>query len=515
MRNHVLLYLNGQPHALRGADVFSTVSDWLRKKQQLTGTKVVCAEGDCGSCAVLVGRPAGAALQYSVIDSCIAFVFQLDGAHVVTIEGLSDGQEMNPVQTAMVSCQGTQCGFCTPGFVVAMCGLLEQQGELSEARLRRGLTGNLCRCTGYEPILRAGLTVDTTRQRRLVDRYADGQMLKELSQAASEPVRVEAGEQIFFKPTTLADAAAFRAATDGALIVSGATDLGVQVNKGIRQLRAVLSTGAVEAMRRLSVEADHIIAGAGVSLTTLEAAVHEALPEYGALLDHFGSTPIKNAGTLGGNIANGSPIGDTMPALFVLNAEIELVGVAGSRRVNINDFYTGYKRNVMAGDELIAAVHLPLPRPGEVLKLYKISKRKDLDISTFTAAFWMCTDGDRIADIRIAYGGVAPVVMRLPATEAALRGAAMDESTFDAAADIAAGEVRPISDVRGAAGYRQQLAGNVLRKFYFDITGACRSETGTSPDVGGGDGGGGGDGRNGNGNGHAGNGRVAGEHARR
>jgi xanthine dehydrogenase small subunit len=365
---------------------------------------------------------------------------------------------------------------------------------LTEARLRRGLTGNLCRCTGYEPILRAGLEVDSARQRRVADRYSNLDMLTELKQAAAEPVRVEAGEQLFFKPTTLADAAAFRGGTEGVLIVSGATDLGVQVNKGMRQLRTVLGTAALGELREFRVDADSIVAGAAVSLATLESGVREALPEYSDLLDHFGSTPIKNAGTLGGNIANGSPIGDTMPALFVLNAEIELAGVGGKRRVNINDFYTGYKRNVMAGDELICRVHIPLPKAGEVFKLYKVSKRKDLDISTFTAAVWMRADGDRIGDIRIAYGGVAPVVMRLPQTEGALRGALLQETSFDAAADVAAAEVRPISDVRGAAGYRQQLAGNVLRKFFFDISGMCQS--GVAP--------GSGDGRNGNG--HAGNG---------
>ena len=417
---------------------------------------------------------------------------------MVTVEGLADAGSLNLVQEAMVRCQGTQCGFCTPGFVVAMCGLLEEAPQLSEQRLRRGLTGNLCRCTGYEPILRAGLEVDAARQQRLSDRYSDAAMIAALQQASGEAVRIAAGEQMFFKPVTIAQAVEFRAENQTALIVAGATDLGVQVNKGMRQLRAVLSTGALLELRKLEVTADRIVARAGVSIAALESAAREALPEYGDLLDHFGSPPIKNAGTLGGNIANGSPIGDTMPALFVLNAEVELVGPGGVRRVNINEFYTGYKRNVMAADELIAKVNLPLPAAGEILKLYKVSKRKDLDISTFTAAIWMRAEGDRIGEIRIAYGGVGPVVMRLPQTEAALRGATIDEMAFDEAADIAAGEVRPISDVRGAAGYRQQLAGNVLRKFYFDISGMCESELSPSN----------GDGQSGNG--HGGNGRKAG-----
>jgi xanthine dehydrogenase small subunit len=488
MRDYVLIYLNGQRHELRGSRAFQSLSDLLRLDLQLTGTKVVCAEGDCGSCTVFIGRPRDGRIEYRTVCSCIQRIYQLDGCHIVTIEGLKYDSQLNPVQDAMVRCQGTQCGFCTPGFVVSMCALFEAGGVMSEHRLRRGLVGNLCRCTGYEPILKAGLDVDAVQFRRLDDLYPPAPLLHQLAPADAEAVEVRNDNgQTFFKPRTVADAARFKADHADCVIFSGGTDLGVQVNKGVRQLRTVMSTAALRELRELTMTSAQIIAGASVSIAELESATAGALPEYAAMLAFFGSPPIKNAGTLGGNIANASPIGDTMPALFVLNAEIELTGVNGSRRVNINEFYTGYKRTVATSDELITRVFIPLPADGELFKLYKVSKRKDLDISSFTAAIWMRVDAGTIADVRIAYGGVAATILRLPKTESQLRGQRPVEELFDEAAQTAVAEISPISDVRGSAAYRLRLAGNVLRKFYFET---FESRPG-----------GNGDGRNGDGNG--------------
>lgn len=467
MRDFVLLYVNGQRFELRGTRLFQSLSDFLRYELQLTGTKVVCAEGDCGSCTVFVGRPRAGAMNYRTVCSCIQYLYQLDGSHIVTIEGLKYDGELNPVQSAMVRCQGAQCGFCTPGFVVSMCALFEDDATMTEHRLRRGLVGNLCRCTGYEPILKAGLDVDASKMRRLDELYPPTAYLPVLSQAAGEAVLARDGERTFFKPATIAEAVAFKRDYADCVIIAGGTDLGVQMNKGIRELRTVMSTAALEPLRELVVSDGQIIAGAGVSLSDLESATASAMPEYAAMLHHFGSPPIRNAGTLGGNIANASPIGDTMPALFVLNADIELTGVAGSRHVNINDFYIGYKQTVATQDELITRVFIPLPRSGELFKLYKVSKRKDLDISTFAAAIWMTIDAQRrITDARIAFGGVAATIVRMPLTEMALTGQLISEQLFDDAATVAISEIKPISDVRGSADYRSRLAGNILRKFF-------------------------------------------------
>ena len=449
--------------------MFTPVSDLLRRDHGLTGTKVVCAEGDCGSCTVLVGRPAGDRLDYRAVCSCILYGGQLDGSHVVTVEGLRYDGKPNPVQAAMVACQGTQCGFCTPGFVATMCGAFESDRNLDAHRLRRELTGNLCRCTGYQPILEAGAAVDRGQLRAMNDLYPAAETLPALAEAAGSAVSLRHGDWTFAKPVTIADAVAFRAERPGCLIVAGGTDLGVQLNKGHRPFGDVLSLGGVAEMAGLTVDAGTIVAGATVTLSRLEQVVAEHIPGVADMLASFGGPTIKNAGTVGGNIGTGSPIGDTLPAWLVLDAEVELAGPGGTRRrVNLNDFYTGYRKTVMAAGEVIVRLRVPLPAAGDVFKLYKVSKRKDLDISTFSAAVRVRVEGGAIADVRLAYGGVAATVVRLPRTEAALIGRPATEATFAAAADVASDEVKPIGDVRGSADYRRRLAGNVLRRFYLE-----------------------------------------------
>jgi xanthine dehydrogenase small subunit len=469
MRDHIILYVNGQRRELRGAAVFQSLSDYLRNDLGLTGTKVVCSEGDCGSCTVLVGRARNGSVEYHSLCSCIQFVFQADGCHVVTVEGLGSNGDLDPVQQAIVQHQATQCGLCTPGIVMSIHALLESDPVLSEQRLRQGLVGNLCRCTGYDPIVRAGLQVDGGRTLRMNDLFNSPAMLEELARSCDQPVCLESAGRIFFKPGTIAEAAKFKAAHPDCVIVSGGTDLGVQVNKGVREIRTVLSTAALAELRELRIGKDEILAGANLSISELERAATEALPEYAALMARFGSPQIKNAATLGGNIANSSPIGDTMPALFVLNAQIELSGANGSRRVNINDFYTGYKKTVASADELITRVSIPRLRSGEVLRLFKVSKRQDLDISTFSAAIWLKLSGRSIQDVRIAYGGVAPTIVRLLRTEAHMKGSNISAETFDSAGKVALSEISPISDVRGSATYRNLLASNILRKLYYDL----------------------------------------------
>ena len=468
MRDFVSTAINGRPVQLRGAAVFTSVSDLVRHDHGLFGTKVVCAEGDCGSCTVLLGKPSGDRLDYRAVCSCILYGGQLDGCHVVTVEGLRYDGQLNPVQSAMVECQGTQCGFCTPGFIAAMCGAFESNPTLDAGQLRRELTGNLCRCTGYDSILSAGMAVDRGRLRAMNDLYPPADVLPPLAEAAGSAVELRHGDWTFAKPTTVANAVAFRVAHPDCLIVAGGTDLGVQLNKGHRPFGNVLSLGGVAELSELVVTQTAIVAGATVTLSRLERAAADRLPAVAEMLAYFGGPTIKNAGTVGGNIGTGSPIGDTLPAWLVLDADVELAGPAGSRRVNLNDFYTGYRRTVAATNELIVRLHVPLPPGGDVVKLYKVSKRKDLDISTFSAAIRLRLDGDTIADARLAYGGVAATVVRLPRTEAALRDQPFTEATFAAAADVAADEVKPISDVRGSADYRRRLAGNVLRRFYLE-----------------------------------------------
>ena len=480
MRDHLIIFVNGRRHEVRGERAFQSLSNFLRYDLGLIGTKVVCAEGDCGSCAVLIGRRDGDSISYRAVTSCILFLYQLDGAHVVTIEGLKQDGQLNSVQDAMVRCQGAQCGFCTPGFVVSMCGMMEENTPLDERSLRYGLTGNLCRCTGYESIIKAGIESPATR--RIKELYPPAEFV-----TTNDPVDIttaaqsaSGGPRRSFKPTTITDAVKFKAENPDCVIIAGGTDLGVQINKQIRDPQIIMYVGAIEGSCDVALDDGVLVIGANATLTQLEQRTRELVPEFAQMLWRHGSPLIRNAGTLAGNIANGSPIGDTMPALYVLNGEIELTGRGGARRVNMNDFYTGYRKTVMAADEIITRVFMPLPQRDEIFRLYKISKRHDLDISTFTAAFWMRRKKGVIGEIRIAYGGCGPNIIRLRKTESALAGKPFNEAEIESATEIARGEITPISDVRGDAEYRFTLAENVLRKFYFDVMGEptyCRLTT--------------------------------------
>jgi xanthine dehydrogenase small subunit len=469
MRDYVLLYVNGRRTQVRGEHVLWPLSSFLRYVLNQTGTKVVCAEGDCGACAVLVGRVEDGQLKYQPITSCIAIVGQMDCTHVITVEGLTCDRRLNALQESMVTHHGAQCGFCTPGFVVSLCALLDETREPSERHVREALVGNLCRCTGYESILTAARSVDARKMRKLDELYPPGPILSDFHAALEDEPLVQFGGRSFFQPRTIESAFAFKSRHPNCTVLAGGTDIGVQVNKGTRCCDTVLSTAAIVDFARLDINDHEIVAGGGATLTDLERATKDIVPQFHQMLTRHGSPLIRNAGTLAGNIANGSPIADALPALYVLNGEIELTGQNGVRRVNINDFYTGYKRTVMTADELITAVRIPRPRDGEILRLYKVSKRFDVDISTFTAAVWMKLDGATIADARMACGGVGPNILRLPRTEALLRGNSIDEELFHRAGLLARSEITPISDVRGSTDYRYQLAQNILLKFYFEL----------------------------------------------
>jgi xanthine dehydrogenase small subunit len=473
MRDHLQLCLNGGLLQVTGDDAFVTLAEFLRNRRRLTGTKVVCEEGDCGACAVLVGRVSvdEQCLVYTSVNSCIQFMFQLDATHVITVEGLKYEAQLNPVQKAMVECHGTQCGFCTPGFVVGLCDLMQKRERIEVHDVRRGLVGNLCRCTGYDSIVRAAMQVDREDMKELDELYPQGELLPKLKVAASEEVGIESGGRKFSKPTTIESALRFRKENPDSLIVSGATDLGVQRNKGSRQFNVVMSTTAIRELHGIHVSPTEILIGAGETLSELErvSAIH--LPELSRFLAYFGSGLIKNAATLAGNIVNASPIGDMLPAFYVLEGEVEIAGPTYMRWVGIEKFYTGYRKTVLRSDEIVARLRLPLPVQGEHFKLYKISKRKDLDISSFGAAIWMRRADSRIEQIHIAYGGVGPMIMRLRLTEDFLAGKTASKELFAEAGAIARSEINPISDVRGSENYRRTLATNILLKFWQDIDG--------------------------------------------
>jgi xanthine dehydrogenase small subunit len=474
MLDDLLLFVNGQRHVVRGPDAFLSLSDYLRRIHGLVGTKIVCSEGDCGSCTVLIGRPAedGSRLVYRPVDSCIQFMFQLEGTHIVTVEGLGGEASTSAVQQAMIECHGSQCGFCTPGFVVAMTGLLEEHDSLDESQMRCGLTGNLCRCTGYTPILEAGRQVEWDRHERIETRYPSRAMLGQFETRHGQPIEVHAewGGQahLFASPPNLQSALEFLHVHPDATVVAGATDIGVRVNKTNSLPSTILDLNRVAELDGIAVEDGALVLGARASWTAIEHVTKDLVPEFYKIVAIFGAPQIRHVGTIGGNIANASPIADSLPFLYVMDATLELASASGTRSVPITDFYKGYKQIDLQPGELIVRVRVPLPSAEDMLRLYKVSRRRDLDIASFTAAIRLRLDGERIDDAAIAFGAVGPTVVRARETEAFLRGRPLDEDTMRAAGDVAVDEIAPISDVRGAADYRYQLARNTLLKFYHE-----------------------------------------------
>jgi xanthine dehydrogenase small subunit len=466
MRDYLLLYVNGRRHEVRGETAFASLSDFLRHDRQLTGTKVVCAEGDCGACTVLVGRPGADGLRYQTVDACIQFLHQLDCRHVVTVEGLAGECGLHPVQQALVDHHGSQCGYCTPGFVMALAGAFADRSPMDRDTLRTALTGNLCRCTGYLPILEGALSLDPAAVPGLEQRYPSRTMAEDLRAHDRRPVRIEAGRRTLFAPRNLEEAIAFKADNPGAVLVAGATELGVLRNKSGYDPPALLTLTRVPGLGEI-VPADGAVAvGANVTWAQVEAFARDALPEFYLIVVRFGSPQIRNVATLVANVAHGSPIADSLPFLYVMEAELELVSRNGSRRAKVNEFYKGYKVRDLAPDEIIARVFVPLPAADELLKLYKVSRRNDLDIATFGAAVRVKRAGDVITRAYLAYSGVAPTVVRLPRAEAFLQGRLFTEETFSEAGRVARAEIQPISDVRGSRDFRLTLAENVLMKFF-------------------------------------------------
>jgi xanthine dehydrogenase small subunit len=338
--------------------------------------------------------------------------------------------------------------------------------------VRRGLTGNLCRCTGYDSIIKAALATDRTALKSMDQIYPPAGMLKELEALATEEVRIETSFRRFYKPSTIEQAVRFKNDNPDCTVIAGGTDLGVVYNKRIREIDVALSLSGIASLQVVRVEQDAIHFGAGVNLTDFQSVTLRHLPELGLFMEWFGSPLIRNAGTIGGNVVTASPIGDTIPALIALGAEIEITGLTSKRTIPIGDFYCGYRKTVLGSDELVTAVRIPLLTSTQCLKLYKVSRRKDLDISSFGAAIWMEQSNGIIEDIRLAFGGVGPMVLRLPKAEAILRGQHPTLDLFEYAGEIARQEVTPITDVRGSADYRRTLAGNILSKFWHEVFGS-------------------------------------------
>ncbi|WP_433691952.1 xanthine dehydrogenase small subunit [Herbaspirillum seropedicae] len=467
----IQFYFRGQTHSVAGHSPTRTVLQHLREDLHCTGTKEGCAEGDCGACTVVVGELQGEQLAFKTVNACIQFLPTLDGRALFTVEDLkqADGS-LHPVQQAMVECHGSQCGFCTPGFVMSLWGLYlrhEQDGVTpSKREIDDALSGNLCRCTGYRPIIDAARRMGELPKVEF-DREAIKAALRSIDQQQSLAL-THAG-QTFHAPRTLAQLAQLRADLPQARILAGSTDVGLWVTKQMRELGDLLYIGRVEELRAMQVRDEMLEIGAGVCLEEAYAEAARHYPEeLSELWQRFASLPVRNAGTLGGNLANGSPIGDSMPWLIALGAQIVLYSVRGQRVMPLEDFYLAYQKSALQADELVQAVRIPLPRKELRFRVYKLSKRFDQDISAVCAAFALQMQGDTIVQARVAYGGMAATPKRAAQAEAVLQGGPWSEAQAQAAMAALAQDYAPLSDMRASAAYRLRTAQNLLYRCWLE-----------------------------------------------
>ena len=444
----------------------TTVLDWLRTERRLTGTKEGCAEGDCGACTVVLGIPDGGGLRHEAVNSCLMTVPQLAGRALVTVEGLAANGRLHPVQQAMVEADASQCGFCTPGIAMALYAFLEGGEEPEDQTIHDALAGNLCRCTGYRPI------VEAARKAERAPAAVPGAPVPE-----AEP-DYEAGAQTFFAPRTLDELIALRAEYPDAPILAGGTDLGLLFAKERLAFDAIISVARVEELCRLEARADEIEIGAAVTYTRALPVLDAAYPRMGELIRRIGSRQIRNLGTIGGNIGNASAIGDTLPCLIALDATLMLRGAGGAREMPIEDFFTGYRKTDLRPDEVIEAVRVPQLARDEVFRTYKVSKRYDQDISTVIGAYRLTVVDGRVTDARIAYGGMAATPKRARQAERALTGAAWSESAVAAARRAIANDFEPIDDFRAGARYRATVAANLLDRLHIETAGGTDAPTG-------------------------------------
>ena len=462
--------LNGDIVETEVVDPTRTVLQFLREDVALKGTKEGCAEGDCGACTVVVVEidRGGEDIELKTVNSCIQFLPTIDGKELITVEGLrGKDSDPHPVQQAMVDSHGSQCGFCTPGFVMSLFALYRTSPEPSRQEIDDALAGNLCRCTGYRPIIEAAQSMSSVSDDWNVGEHLD--VLR--SVARPDNFEAEHNGRRFFAPCDIASLAALYVKYPDATILAGGTDVGLWVTKHHRELETIIYTARVAEMLAVQKTHTHLEIGGAVSLTHAIPAMIEQYPGLTELFRRFASPPIRNVGTLGGNIANGSPIGDSMPALMVLGASLVLRQGEGERELELDDFYHDYQVNDLQPGEFVARIRIPLAQNGVRVSSQKWSKRFDQDISAVCTAYSLQLDGDKVAIFRMACGGVAATIRRATSCEDVVNGAAWTEATIDKACAALAKDFAPISDMRASADIRLIAVQNLLRRFWLETSG--------------------------------------------
>jgi len=455
--------LDGKVVELCDVDPTRTVLQFLREDLRRKGSKEGCAEGDCGACTVVVAEldREGDDVSFKAINSCIQFLPTLDGKELITVESLANGEDLHPVQAAMVANHGSQCGFCTPGFVMSLYALYETNASPGRQAIDDALSGNLCRCTGYRPIIAAANDMYSAPRPAGLDR---AKALKKLRRKQS--LKIEHSGRIFLAPLDADEFAALLAQYPDATILAGGTDVGLWVTKQHRELGTVIYTGRIADLSDVRVSKTHIDIGAAATLTELVPFVVEHYPGLTELFRRFASPPIRNAGTLGGNIANGSPIGDSMAALMVIDTSLVLRCGEVEREISLGDFYHDYMVNDLQPGEFVSRIRIPLPSDDALVQSHKWSKRFDQDISAICTAYRLVIDEGNVTSFRMACGGLAATVRRASNAEAALNGSPWTAASIEEACQKLAEDFAPISDMRASADIRLLAVQNLLRRFF-------------------------------------------------
>jgi len=454
----------------------TTVLNYLRSFPTHKGVKEGCAEGDCGACTVVVAELNDQGkLVYKALDSCLVFLPMIHGKQLITVENLAvkaNGEQMlHPVQQMLVETNGTQCGYCTPGIIMSLFGLYKNHHQPSREIIEDALTGNLCRCTGYQPILEAALKVCNNQGKdHFSAREKETIALLTSIRENKETIEIRTPAQTYFKPFSLSETFRIRSEFPEATVINGSTDVALRQTKKKENLKEILDLSAVAELKTWEENKSEFVIGAGLSLEQLKYKIKGKLPALHHILTVFGSLQIRNLATIGGNVGSASPIGDLLPLLFVYGACVVLRSSSSERILPIGTFLTGYRKTELHPDELITEIRIPRPGPDDRIKSYKVSKRKDLDISTVSGAFRILTVDGLVSEIFIAYGGMAAMTKRAIKTEEFLRGKNWSRAVIEEAMPFIEEEFNPISDARSEAEYRRKVGKNLLLKFYVDTT---------------------------------------------
>lgn len=445
-----------------------TVLNYLRNEVTKKGTKEGCGSGDCGACTVVLGEVVNGNLQYRSVNSCLTFISALHGKQLITVEDLKAATgDLHPVQQAVVDFHGSQCGYCTPGFIMSMFALGKNKPNANKEDVMESLAGNLCRCTGYRPIVDAALALST--EQPLLDQFAELERntIDKLVSIQSEDATLTYGHLTAYSPKTIDELATLYKANPTARLVAGGTDLALEVTQFHRELETLISVNLVEEMKLCEETELDLVIGANLPISDAYRLLNKHYPDFGELLHRFASLQVRNQGTIGGNIANASPIGDTPPLLIALDARIKLRCGKTSRTIPIEDYFISYKVTSQQESEFIEQVIIPKPTQ-DTFRAYKLSKRLDDDISAVCGAFDIQINNNKVSRARIAFGGMAATPKRATACENALLGKPWTDATIKEASSVLYQEFEPLSDFRASQEYRSLTAANMLRRYFIE-----------------------------------------------